>query len=204
MVKFGGYGFNKSHSVAYGIVAYQTAYLKANFPIEFMTAVLTSEIGHSSIGAEDKENKLVTYLEEARRMGMKILPPDVNKSKTAIRHTEQRYPLRPARHQERRPRAVKPPLPPAGEKKKPPPPISVPASIYTPLIKKRSSPDQGRRARRVARGRTRAAAARARCSPSTTCHSASRRFGPTWTRGKASFGVDGATTANRCRPPTIS
>ncbi len=82
MVKFGGYGFNKSHSVAYGIVAYQTAYLKANFPIEFMTAVLTSEIGHSSIGAEDKENKLVTYLEEARRMGMKILPPDVNESET--------------------------------------------------------------------------------------------------------------------------
>jgi DNA polymerase-3 subunit alpha len=82
MVKFGGYGFNKSHSVAYGIVAYQTAYLKANFPIEFMTAVLTSEIGHSSIGAEDKENKLVTYLEEARRMGMKVLPPDVNESRT--------------------------------------------------------------------------------------------------------------------------
>jgi DNA polymerase-3 subunit alpha len=82
MVKFGGYGFNKSHSVAYGIVAYQTAYLKANFPIEFMTAVLTSEIGHSSIGAEDKENKLVTYLEEARRMGMKVLPPDVNLSET--------------------------------------------------------------------------------------------------------------------------
>jgi DNA polymerase-3 subunit alpha len=82
MVKFGGYGFNKSHSVAYGIVAYQTAYLKANYPIEFMTAVLTSEIGHSSIGAEDKENKLVTYLEEARRMGMKILPPEVNKSES--------------------------------------------------------------------------------------------------------------------------
>ena len=82
MVKFGGYGFNKSHSVAYGIVAYQTAYLKANFPIEFMTAVLTSEIGHSSIGAEDKENKLVTYLDEARRMGLVVLPPDVNKSET--------------------------------------------------------------------------------------------------------------------------
>lgn len=82
MVKFGGYGFNKSHSVAYGLVAYQTAYLKANYPIEFMTAVLTSEIGHSSIGAEDKENKLVTYLDEARRMGMKVLPPDVNKSET--------------------------------------------------------------------------------------------------------------------------
>jgi len=82
MVKFGGYGFNKSHSVAYGIVAYQTAYLKTNFPIEFMTAVLTSEIGHSSIGAEDKENKLVTYLDEAKRMGLKVLPPDVNKSES--------------------------------------------------------------------------------------------------------------------------
>jgi DNA polymerase-3 subunit alpha len=80
MAKFGGYGFNKSHTVAYGIVAYQTAYLKANFPVEFMTAVLTSEIGHSSIGAEDKENKLVTYLEEAKRMGMKVLPPDVMRS----------------------------------------------------------------------------------------------------------------------------
>ncbi len=80
MVKFGGYGFNKSHSVAYGIVAYQTAYLKTNYPIEFMTAVATSEIGHSSIGAEDKENKLVTYLEEAKRMGIRVLPPDVNKS----------------------------------------------------------------------------------------------------------------------------
>ena len=82
MAKFGGYGFNKSHSVAYGLVAYQTAYLKTNFPIEFMTAVLTSEIGHSAIGAEDKENKLVTYLEEARRMGIKVLPPDVNHSET--------------------------------------------------------------------------------------------------------------------------
>ncbi len=80
MVKFGGYGFNKSHSVAYGIVAYQTAYLKTNYPIEFMTAVATSEIGHSSIGAEDKENKLVTYLDEAKRMGLKVTPPDVNRS----------------------------------------------------------------------------------------------------------------------------
>ncbi len=80
MAKFGGYGFNKSHTVAYGIVAYQTAYLKANHPVEFMTAVLTSEIGHSAIGAEDKENKLVTYLEEAKRMGIKVLPPDAARS----------------------------------------------------------------------------------------------------------------------------
>ena len=82
MAKFGGYGFNKSHSVAYGIVAYQTAYLKANYPIEFMTAVCTSEIGHSAIGAEDKENKLVTYLEEAKRMGIGVLPPCVNRSES--------------------------------------------------------------------------------------------------------------------------
>ena len=80
MVKFGGYGFNKSHSAAYGLVAYQTAFLKANYPIEFMTAVATSEIGHSSIGNADKENKLVTYLEEAKHMGLKILPPSIQAS----------------------------------------------------------------------------------------------------------------------------
>lgn len=95
MAKFGGYGFNKSHTVAYGIVAYQTAFLKANYPIEFMTAVLTSEIGHSSIGAEDKENKLVTYLDETKRMGIKVLPPDVNKSESKfdIQNREVRFGL---------------------------------------------------------------------------------------------------------------
>ncbi|MFH1618466.1 MAG: DNA polymerase III subunit alpha [bacterium] len=80
MAQFAGYGFNKSHSVAYALVAYQTAYLKANYPLEFMTALLTSEIGHSAIGSEDKENKLVTYLDEARDMGLDILPPDVQRS----------------------------------------------------------------------------------------------------------------------------
>ena len=78
--EFGGYGFNKSHSAAYGLLAYQTAYLKANHPLEFMAAVATSEIGHSSVGAADKENKLVTYLEEAREMGIAVLPPDIQKS----------------------------------------------------------------------------------------------------------------------------
>ena len=80
MKAFAGYGFNKSHSFAYGLVSYQTAYLKANYPIEFMCAALTNEIGHNAIGADDKENKIVTYLEEARSMGFEILPPDVNKS----------------------------------------------------------------------------------------------------------------------------
>ncbi len=80
MKAFAGYGFNKSHSYAYALVSYQTAYLKANYPIEFMCSALTNEIGHNAIGADDKENKIVTYLEEARSMGFEILPPDVNAS----------------------------------------------------------------------------------------------------------------------------
>ena len=80
MKAFAGYGFNKSHSFAYGLVSYQTAYLKANYPIEFMCAALTNEIGHNAIGSDDKENKIVTYLEEAKKMGFEILPPDVNSS----------------------------------------------------------------------------------------------------------------------------
>ncbi len=80
MKAFAGYGFNKSHSYAYALVSYQTAYLKANYPIEFMCSALTNEIGHNAIGSEDKENKIVTYLEEARKMGFETLPPDVNKS----------------------------------------------------------------------------------------------------------------------------
>ncbi len=80
MKAFAGYGFNKSHSYAYALVSYQTAYLKANYPIEFMCAALTNEIGHNAIGSDDKENKIATYLEEAKKMGFEILPPNVNKS----------------------------------------------------------------------------------------------------------------------------
>ncbi len=80
MAKFAEYGFNKSHSVAYALVAYQTAYLKANYPIEFMCSALTNEIGHNAIGSMDKENKIVTYLEESRKMGFEILPPDIQHS----------------------------------------------------------------------------------------------------------------------------
>lgn len=69
---FAGYGFNKSHSVAYAFVAYQTAYLKANYPAEFMCALLTSESGNL--------DKIALYVEECRRLGVEVLPPDVNKS----------------------------------------------------------------------------------------------------------------------------
>ncbi|MFA5114733.1 MAG: DNA polymerase III subunit alpha [Candidatus Omnitrophota bacterium] len=69
---FSGYGFNKSHSAAYALISYRTAYLKANFPVEFMTALLTSE--------RDNTDKIVEYVNEANRMGIKILPPDINES----------------------------------------------------------------------------------------------------------------------------
>ena len=74
--KFAGYGFNKSHAACYGLVAYQTAYLKANYPVEFMAALLTSEM--------DKTDKIVQYIEESRAMGIRVLPPDVNVSGIAV------------------------------------------------------------------------------------------------------------------------
>ncbi|MFC1501743.1 DNA polymerase III subunit alpha, partial [Elusimicrobiota bacterium] len=77
---FGGYGFNKSHAGAYAMVSYRTAYLKANYPLQYMTALLNSEIGHSVIGKEDEESKLVGYIQDSEKMGIKILPPDVQKS----------------------------------------------------------------------------------------------------------------------------
>jgi len=72
MEKFAGYGFNKSHSAAYAYLAFVTAYLKAHFPTEFMSALLTSETGNTT--------KVVKYINECRDMGIKVLPPDVNVS----------------------------------------------------------------------------------------------------------------------------
>ncbi|MDD5594963.1 MAG: DNA polymerase III subunit alpha [Candidatus Omnitrophica bacterium] len=69
---FSGYGFNKSHSAAYAMISYRTAYLKANYPVEFMCALLTSE--------RDNTDKIVEYVNEAERMGLVILPPDINQS----------------------------------------------------------------------------------------------------------------------------
>ncbi|MBF0499479.1 MAG: DNA polymerase III subunit alpha [Candidatus Riflebacteria bacterium] len=72
MASFGEYGFNKSHSAAYAVVTYQTAYLKAHYPVEFMAAVLSSEINDI--------DKISQYIEECRSMEIPILPPDLNKS----------------------------------------------------------------------------------------------------------------------------
>jgi len=72
MDRFAGYGFNKSHATCYSIIAYQTAYLKAHYPLEFMAANLTSEMGNT--------DRVVVLIDECRRMGIDVLPPDVNES----------------------------------------------------------------------------------------------------------------------------
>ncbi len=72
LTPFAGYGFNKSHAAAYSVVAYRTAYLKANYPAEFMAANLTNEINDTG--------KLTQYISEAKAMGRKVLPPDINYS----------------------------------------------------------------------------------------------------------------------------
>ncbi len=72
LMPFSAYGFNKSHTAGYGLVAYWTAYLKANYPAEYMAALLTS------VG--DNKDKMALYLAETRRMGVRVLPPDVNES----------------------------------------------------------------------------------------------------------------------------
>jgi DNA polymerase-3 subunit alpha len=76
VAKFAGYGFNKSHAAAYALIAYQTAYLKANHPIEFLAASMTLDIGNT--------DKLNGFAQEARRMGIRIEPPSVNRSEAGF------------------------------------------------------------------------------------------------------------------------
>src|SRR3990172_3749147 len=72
MANFAGYGFNKSHSAAYALIAYQTAYLKTHYPVEFMAALLSANM--------DDTDKVIKYIGECRDMGIEILPPDINES----------------------------------------------------------------------------------------------------------------------------
>ncbi|MDA3967333.1 DNA polymerase III subunit alpha [Helicobacter sp. WB40] len=76
IVKFAGYGFNKSHSAAYAMITFQTAYLKTYYPKEFMAALLTSE--------QNDTDKVVEYIEDAKKMGIKVLPPSLQKSDLAF------------------------------------------------------------------------------------------------------------------------
>jgi len=80
--KFAGYAFNKSHSAAYGLIAYQTGWLKAHHPVEFMAALLTTD--------KDDTDKVVKYIQDARGMGIEVLPPDVNESEVEFSVTEGR------------------------------------------------------------------------------------------------------------------
>lgn len=72
IVAFANYGFNRSHAAAYAVIAYQTAYLKANYPLEFMAAVLT--------GAMNSSDKVALYIDDVKKAGIQILPPDINES----------------------------------------------------------------------------------------------------------------------------
>ncbi len=80
VAKFAGYGFNKSHAAAYALIAYQTAYLKANHPVEFLAASMTLDIGNT--------DKLNGFAQEARRMGIRIEPPSVNHSEAGFMPSE--------------------------------------------------------------------------------------------------------------------
>ena len=75
---FSAYGFNKPHSVSYALIAYWTAYMKANHPVEFMTALMTAEL-HGSAGPQ-REFKMAQALEESKSMGIEVIPPGINKS----------------------------------------------------------------------------------------------------------------------------
>ena len=85
--KFAGYGFNKSHAAAYALIAYQTAWLKANYPVEFMTALMTLDYGNT--------DKLAIFKQETARMSIPLLPPDINKSDVmfAVEDAKIRYAL---------------------------------------------------------------------------------------------------------------
>lgn len=74
METFAEYGFNKSHSTAYAMISYQTAYLKANYPVEFMAALLTSE--------KDNRDKIIKYINSCKDMDINVLPPDINESQS--------------------------------------------------------------------------------------------------------------------------
>jgi DNA polymerase III subunit alpha len=72
MIDFAKYAFNKSHAAAYGVLSYQTAYLKAYYPVEFMAALITSVMGNT--------DKVVEYIRECNALGIEVLKPDINKS----------------------------------------------------------------------------------------------------------------------------
>ena len=94
--RFADYGFNKSHAAAYALVAYQTAYMKANYPVEFLAASMTLDMGNT--------DKLAEFRAEAERLGIKVEPPSINRSGVAFEVERQHHPLRAGGAEGRRPR----------------------------------------------------------------------------------------------------
>ena len=139
MEQFAGYGFNKSHSTTYALLAYQTAYLKANYPWHFMAALLTIESQNTA--------KLALYLHECRELRVPILPPDVNASELAFTVHDRRRALRARRGEERRAKAPSPSI------------LQVRAehgriaSLYPPVRGRRPAAGQQARAREPDQGR---------------------------------------------------
>lgn len=96
--KFAAYGFNKSHAASYAMISYWTAYMKANFPIEFMTALLTAEL--QGAAGPIREQKMAQGIDECRRTNITVMPPDINKSKYSfsIEGTQIRFGLSAIKH----------------------------------------------------------------------------------------------------------
>ena len=94
MAKFAGYGFNKSHSAAYALIAYQTAYLKAHYPAQFMAALLSCDMNNT--------DKVVLYINECRDHDIEVLPPDINESVPGFHGHRRPHPLRPGGGEKRR------------------------------------------------------------------------------------------------------
>ena len=94
--KFAGYGFNKSHSTAYALIAYMTAYLKAHYPVEFMAALLSGDIPGRNFKRKDS---LVEHLEDCQRMEIEVVPPDVNTSDVDFSRRRRQNLLRALGHQ---------------------------------------------------------------------------------------------------------
>ncbi len=92
--RFAEYGFNKSHAAAYALVAYQTAYMKANYPVEFLAASMTLDMGNT--------DKLAEFRAEAERLGIRVDPPSINRSSRRLRGRWQHHHLRAGRAQRRR------------------------------------------------------------------------------------------------------
>ncbi|MCH9753861.1 MAG: DNA polymerase III subunit alpha [Alphaproteobacteria bacterium] len=86
VAKFAGYGFNKSHAVAYGVISYQTAYLKANYPVEMLVAIMNTEI--------DDTDKISMFCEDAKDLGISVSPPDINSSNAYFSVNESSYSIK--------------------------------------------------------------------------------------------------------------